>query len=166
MIVHQHGAWLIPCVLAASSPFSKILLTEVISGYGDHQERLAQIPDPPSSDNMFRIGEFAKDFIARDDVREVQIRGHADRVWSHGTQDRADEDRVSQNRADDVWNALEKALTGIPGGVPMLMKIAAGLIGLIVVGVGSRLLLTTKREEGARNRRVELQLWATRSIPI
>ena len=166
MIVHHHGPWLIPRLLAASSPFSKILVSETVNGYGDHQQRLEQIEGPVGADNMFKIAEFAKDFIASDDVREVQIRGHADRVWSHGTQDTADEDRVSQNRADDVWNVLEKALMSLPGGSQMLLKIASGAIGLIVVGVGTRLLLTTKREEGAKNRRVELQLWATRSLPV
>jgi hypothetical protein len=166
MIIYKRGAWLIPRLLASISPFSNVLFEDVVDGYGDHMEDLKLIKGAAASDNAWKIGNFAKELIASDDVREVQIRGHADRVWSHGTQLTADEDHVSQRRAEYAWDAVQEALRSQPGGAQILLKLMANEIGLIVVGMGTRQLLYTNWEDAHRNRRVQLQLWATRSVPV
>lgn len=166
MIVFNRGAWLIPRVLAAASPFANIIASEVVGGYGDHKESLLTIKGGRRADNFFRLHTLATVFIGSDDVRELRITGHADRVWSHGVQDTADEDRVSQFRADDAWDVFQKVLAVSPGGAQMLLKIAADEIGVLVVGLGARRLLYKDRENGPENRRVELELSKIRSTTL
>ena len=165
MIIHKRGAWLVPFV---TFPFlaSDLIVEEVISGYGDHEERLEQIRrHNPSgySDIVYRIGVIAKGLIESDDVREIRITGHADRVWSRRTEDTSDELRVSQHRAEDVWNHLQAAINSFPAGPQITMKLMADEIGLIVVGVGTRAHIY---KVGHENRRVQIQLWKTRAIPV
>lgn len=167
MSVYKRGPWLIPFVLNARFFVdSPILKTEVIGGYGDHQETLLQIKGDMRADILFRLKSIATALVASDEVREIQVVGHADRVWSHGVQDKADEDRVSQHRAEDVFAVFKLVLSLENGGPQMLIKMDRNEIGVFVVGVGSRHLLYKDREHAAANRRVEIQLWKTRSIPI
>lgn len=165
MIVHKRGAWLIPYVTFPAL-ITNLIYEDVITGYGDHEWRLEQIKSHhPSwfSDIVYRIGVVAKGVIESDDVREVRVVGHADRVWSHGTENAADELHVSQQRAEDVWAHLQVAINSFPAGPQITMKLMADEIGLIVTGVGTRVHVY---KDGAENRRVQIQLWKTRSIPI
>jgi hypothetical protein len=165
MLVHKRGAWLIPYVTFPSL-ITNLIYEDVFTGYGDHEWRLEQIKShhlSMYSDIAYRIGVIAKGLIASGDVREVRIIGHADRVWSHGTEVTADELHTSQQRADDVWDHLHAAINSLPGGPPISMKLMADEIGLIVGGVGARVHIY---KNGPENRRVQVQLWKTRSIPV
>ena len=54
----------------------------------------------------------------------------------------------------------------MPGGIQELAKVTSGDLSVLVVGIGARMRLNTSNRDAPENRRVVIELWRTRSVPI
>jgi hypothetical protein len=171
------GTWLIPRVLAMPvfAGFSNIVITEVITGYADHQWRYSDFQGGTLSDNDLRIRRISNEFVDRfgssEPIREIRLIGHSDRVWRHGGFDVRDEDDISQKRANEASGVLAKDIIMNPAGLfpagQLQAEIETGFLKILVVGVGARRRLTANNNGAApENRRVVIELSLTQSIPI
>jgi hypothetical protein len=158
--------------------------SEVITGYANHEKTLAEMrarasrdPDVGRrvADNAFKIGRLAHEVAIRFDssseIREIVVTGHADRVFRNGSRDVRDEEEVSKQRAIDVMFELVKAIVddptpGGPTGAELAAAFRSGELLLVVNSMGARKPLKNGPGEAPENRRVEIALFQTQSIPI
>jgi hypothetical protein len=150
---------------------------ELIEGYGDHARKLADMSSSIQLINLPKIAG-AAEFISSNRtsfidpgvseplpvIREIQVLGHSDRAWKSGVfgaRDTADEESVSQDRADDVWHLLHFALVRLS--FPIDRWVTKGVIRVLVVGLGARQLLVSNKNVAPENRRVEILLFTSQS---
>jgi flagellar motor protein MotB len=148
--------------------------SQLIKGYGDHVTRLIdQIPDlalfnlAKVQAAALHVTTFLNTATKLPAIREIQVIGHSDRVWKNGVfgaRDIADEDRVSQERADDIWFNLVFDLRALKSAAFDIDRFMAnGVIQVIVVGRGARELVASAQNVEPENRRVEILLFTTQS---
>ncbi len=148
--------------------------SDVVTGYGDHQVQLRQIGGGLAADNAFRIGTLAHEFVTRlrsgEQIVEIMVIGHADFAYRKGRRNLADEDHVSQQRAEDVWKALLRAILTDPSGnftpKDLFDAIDSGRLRIIVTAVGARQPLVKSSGASPENRRVEIKMFSKQSTDI
>lgn len=160
---------------AQVSPFQLIAAQDVITRYGDHQRRVRDMKGGAAADGMFRIGQLAHLFVERLEtgvpIREIQVIGHSDRVWVGGKPHTADEQKVSEERAQDVLRELMAAILRDPAGrfTPLQLQeaIRNGQLRIVVIALGARQPLRLNPAGATpENRRVEVKLLTKQSTPI
>jgi flagellar motor protein MotB len=147
---------------------------EVITGYGDHAKKVTDLFAgilPIMLAKVFAIAthvqrSFDPAFGLRP-IIEIRVIGHSDRVWkkgAFGSRDLADEDKTSQDRADDVWRLLHTNFVTLS--FPIDIFIRDGVTDVTVTGAGAREPLVVSKNVAPENRRVEIAIFSTKGIPI
>lgn len=160
---------------AQRSPFSAIAASEVITGYGDHQQHISEMNSGHQADSRFLIGQLAHEFVVSvksdEPIREIQFIGHSDRVLTGGQRRTADEQKVSEERAKDARAEMLSAILRDPAGTFTPLELAdairSGEVRILVVGMGARFPLRVSLSGATpENRRVEILLLTKQSIDI
>jgi outer membrane protein OmpA-like peptidoglycan-associated protein len=144
---------------------------DVITGYGTHAIKLLDQSLLFLPTNVRRIGEAVEHVVKSFDpdnglkpILEIQVLGHADQDYRNGRRDQANEDRISQARADDIWQAMKEHF--VRRNFPIDRFTGSNTIQLIVQGVGARQPVDRSKPLSAANRRVQILLLSTQTVPI
>ena len=115
---------------------------EKIHGYGDHQTRVFDLFVgilPTMLAKIFAVAAHVqRSFDPASGLRpivEIRIIGHSDRVWKagvFGARNTADEDRISQERADDVLGLLHANFVSLSFPIDIFVRDGV-IVGLLAI---------------------------------